>query len=144
MEAKDDAQETDDQTKIQEDEAAGPRAEEAWPVAKRLESTITDLGEPYAENGWVKRHRQEQEDKAGRRDPVAPYTIKLNLMNMQHVTINRVTVPWLDWLHSLLQWHGVSLETGFTPIGSIAHIERIVDDAPVTGGNVVLFSGGRK
>jgi len=63
---------------------------------------------------------------------------------MQHVTIQRCTVPWVDWLHALLQWHGVSLETSFTPIGSIAHIERIVDSEPVTGGNVVLFSGGKK
>ncbi len=132
------AQEADDETKVKEDEAAGPRVEEIYENPIRRSDEIQGVVAGYFNKP------EEQEDEAGRRDPVEPYTIKLNLMNMQHVTINRVTVPWLDWLHSLLQWHGVSLETGFTPIGSIAHIERIVDDAPVTGGNVVLFSGGKK
>ena len=89
---------------------------------------------------------------------VEPYSLTIHLINGQTISIGEVQQSWLEWLHALLSWHGISLEQGFTPIGSIAHIERTVRerrvkerrgrDAPVAstsgGGNVVLFSASRK
>ena len=99
------------------------------------EQALTEAGQ----KAWVEQ-RQREEEEARKRQALTPHLVRIILKDGLSVDCG-ITIPWLNWVQQMLQWHGVVLDYGYIPMDLIKVIMPINPDGTPAAwtDNVVPF-----